>query len=258
MKYLFFILISISFISCETTKNNEDPLKTDKPVDAPIGTLDEQMTRHIRSELKITAIEKYDIKVYKEELNRDDSTDWIITVNLKDRAINNAVKDNKTAKMVELGFMGNYNYFFYMDGKTKTFSKAVVVPSSAKGELIIGFEHITSQIHYDFVVDYKIRNSRRRRFYTINNDRPLQVCENVIYYNLGLEGKETESYVIEYENHESNSSNDIFVYEGTLDQIKLEARDDIYDVVPEIKNTGRVAHVWHYSAQRKMYYMDKP
>jgi hypothetical protein len=255
MKYFFFILISISFISCDSTKNDEDPLKTDKPDDAPVGTLEEQMTRKIRSELNISAIEKYDLKIYKEELNRDDSTDWIITVNLKDRAINEAIKSGKTAKMAEIGFLGNYNYFFFVDGKTKELSDGVVVPSSAKAELIIGFENITSQEHKDFVVDYKIRNSRRRRFYMINYKSPLQVCENVIFYNLGLEGKETESYVIEYVNHASNGSNDIVVYEGLLDQIKFESPEDVYDVVPEITATERIDRVWHYSPSQKKYYM---
>ncbi|MFT6921724.1 MAG: hypothetical protein ACJA1C_000721 [Crocinitomicaceae bacterium] len=258
MKYLFFILISISFISCESTKNEEDPIVTDKPEEAPVGTLEEQLTRQICSKLKISAIEKYDLKIYKEELNRDDSTDWIITVNLKDRAINEAIENGKTAKMAEIGFLGNYNYFFFVDGKTKELSKEVVVPSSAKAELIIGFENITSQIHKDFVVDYKIRNSRRRRFYAINNNSPLQVCENVIFYNLGLDGKETESYVIEYVNHESNASNDIVVYEGSLEQIKLEAPDDVYAIVPEIKSTGKIDRIWHYSPQQRKYYMVQP
>lgn len=258
MKHLFFILISISFISCESTKDNEDPLKTNKPEEVSVGTLEEQLTRQICSKLKISAIEEYDLKIYKEELNRDDSTDWIITVNLNDRAINEAIENGKTAKMAEIGFLGNYNYFFFVDGKTKELSKEIVVPSSAKAELIIEFENITSQIHKDFVVDYKIRNSRRRRFYSINNNSPLQVCENVIFYNLGLEGKETESYVIEYVNHESNASNDIVVYEGSLEQVKLEAPEDVYAIVPEIKSTGKIDRVWHYSTQQRKYYMVRP
>lgn len=258
MKYLYFILISISFISCESTKNDKITPIADKLDDTPVGTLEEQLTRQICSKLKISALEKYDLKIYKEELNRDDSTDWIITVNLKDRAINEAIENGKTAKMAEIGFLGNYNYFFFVDGKTKELSKEVVVPSSAKAELIIGFENITSQINKDFVVDYKIRNSRRRRFYSINNNSPLQVCETVIFYNLGLEGKETESYVIEYVNHQSNASNDIVVYKGSLEQVKLEAPEDVYAIVPEIKSTGKIDRVWHYSPQQRKYYMVKP
>ena len=249
--------MGFSFISCETAEDAVDPTIADKPEDAPKGTLEEQMIYHIKSELDITAIEKYDYTIYKEELNRDDSTDWIISVNLKDRAINKAISTESTAKMAALGYMGSYNYIFFMDGQTKKFSPAVVIPSSAFGKLKVGFEHITSLEGKDFVVDLKIRNSRRRRFYTISNNIPLQICENVVYYNLGKEDTETESYVIKYEKSENGPFNDIVVYEGILEQRIFEDPDEVYSYEPTITATNRIAHIWHYNPIQKMCYIDK-
>ena len=257
MKYLFLIIIAFSFVSCETTEDVNNSMPPDEPTETIKGTLEEQMIRHIKDELGITAIEKYEYEVFKEELNGDDSTDWIISVNLLDRAINKAIQTKTTAKMAELGYMGNYNYIIFMDGSTKKFSPAVAIQASAYGKLIVEFEYLTSKSVKGFTVDLKIRNSRRRRFYTISNNTPLQICESVIYYNLGLEGKETESYVIEYKESANGPFNDIIVYEGELEQKIFEDKLDVYDFEPTITSTGKIAHVWHYNPIQKMYYIDK-
>jgi len=255
MKYLFLLIVSLAFVSCETPVEPEKPAPVKEIEDAPIGTLEEVMVRHMESKLGISAIEKYDYKIYKEEITRDDSTDWIVTINLYDRAINEAIDSDQTAKMAELDYFGNYNYFFFMDGNTKKISPAIVVPSCAPGELRIGFDHITSQTTKDFVVDLKIRNSRRRRFYTIFNNTPLQIGEEVLYYNLGKQDAELETYVIEYEEVENSAAKNILVYEGQMEQVEFEKSDEIYTYEPTIKSTGKLVRKWYYNAQHKKFFM---
>lgn len=257
MKYLFLFVIGLSFISCDTEETTEEPVVTKEIDNTPEGTLEEILVSHMESKLNITAIEKYEYTIYKEELNRDDSTDWIVTINLYDRAINEAAHSENTAKMAELDYFGNYNYIFYMDGKTKQFSEGVVMPSCAASKLTVGFEHITSSTSKDFVVDLKIRNSSRRRFYTIFNNSPYQTCEEKVYYNFGKEGEETESYVIEYEDVENSSARNILVYEGELEQREFENTKDIYEFEPEIKSTGKLVHKWYFDSRLMKYYMKK-
>jgi hypothetical protein len=159
--------------------------------------------------------------------------------------------------MEAVGYMGQFNYIFFMDGKTKKFSPAVVIPSSAYAKLIVEFDYITSTTSKDFTVDLKIKNSRRRRFYTIQNNIPLQICEEVIYYNYGKEGAELRSSVIRFEDSNDSPFKDIAVYNGDLKQKVFDSINDIYLSDPKISSTGKMIRRWYFDPRSKKYYMKK-
>src|SRR5690606_10100100 len=123
-------------------------------------SIDEKIIRHIEGNLSIPRTEKYSYKIYKERLNDDDSLDYIITVNRLQKALDEAIESNNIAKRAEMGYMGNFNYFFYMDGLTKEITTAVAVPSSPYAELEVTFDHIKTEAYFDFMVDLRIRNSK--------------------------------------------------------------------------------------------------
>lgn len=257
MKYLLLFLIAFSLGACSNPEDGENPTESGTKETVEDGTVEEQMMRHIKSKLKINAVEKFDLEVYKAELTQDDSTDWIITINLLDRALNEAATSNREKQMGAVGYMGHYNYFFFMDGATKKISEAVVAPSSAYAGLIVAFENITSDTKKDFTIDLKIRNSRRRLFYTIKDGTPFQVCEEVIFYNYGKEDSETQSTVIEFEEIEGSSVKNIAVYEGVLEQTSFENKNDVYDADPTITSNGKMIRRWYLDPRFGKYYMKK-
>lgn len=257
MKYFYFILIAFAIVSCETAEKPAEPVVLDEPEVIPTGTTEEIMVQTIRKELEMNALEKFDYTIHKGELNGDNHPDWIVTINLLNRAINEAANSDKTAKLAAMGFMGNYNYILFMDGATEVFSPLVVIPSSAYGKLDITFMHLSSISKTDFVVDLKIRNSRRKRYYTISNNIPFQIGEEVAYYDYGKDGKETESYAIEYELNADGTANNVLVYEGILPQIHFEDPQDVYSANPEIKSSGNLVRKWYFHPIQKKYYMRK-
>lgn len=257
MRYSVLLLLVGSFVACAPKSEDIKPVVEKTSAKTKHNSVEEIMIGHIESKLNINAIEKYEIEIFKEELNHDDSTDWIVSVNLLDRALNQAAATNRIKQMEAVGYMGQFNYIFFMDGKTKKFSPAVVIPSSAYAKLIVEFDYITSTTNKDFTVDLKIKNSRRRRFYTIQNNIPLQICEEVIYYNYGKEGAELRSSVIRFEDSNDSPFKDIAVYNGDLKQKVFDSINDIYLSDPKISSTGKMIRRWYFDPRSKKYYMKK-
>lgn len=73
-------------------------------------TLEQKIVRHIEGNLSILGTEKYSYKIFSEHLNGDDSIDYVITVNMLERALEKAIESGKVAQRAEVGYMGKYNY----------------------------------------------------------------------------------------------------------------------------------------------------
>jgi hypothetical protein len=255
MKYLFLTLISLALISCEEGTDPNNQVENPNAANGIHETLDKRIAHHVETTLSILGTEKYSLKTYSEDLNGDDSLDMIITVNLMPRALKEAEESGQVAKKAEIGFMGAYNFFFYLDGASKDISSAIPVPSSPHAELKIDFEHIKSAAYKDVLVDYRIRNSCYRRFFTIVNRGPLKTFEQKLYDGLGTEN--TEAYAISYTKGSYNLAKDIIVYKATLENTPINEPDDIYFVNPKITPTDQIQYRWFFNARDLKYYMEK-
>ena len=120
MQYKLLIGLFLLTLSCSEPERKESDFFKEIENKAPeFKSIDEKITRHIEANLSIPGTEKYSFNIFKNYLNNDDSLDYIITVNRLDFALDEAIKSNNVAKRAEMGYMGNYNYYFYMDGLTK-------------------------------------------------------------------------------------------------------------------------------------------
>ena len=61
-------------------------------------TVEVLIVRQIEGNLSIPATEDYSYTIYSEELNGDDSLDYIVTVNRLDFALNKAIEKGNTAQ----------------------------------------------------------------------------------------------------------------------------------------------------------------
>lgn len=252
MKYIAFLFIAISFISCT------DEEKIDEPTilienNIPIDLTKTEIVRHIEAQLKILGNEKYSYEIYEAQLNIDDSLDKIVTVNLLDRAINEAIESGRVAKRAEVGYIGNYNYIFYIDGMNKAITSAIAVPSSPKAALKINFENIISDANKDFTIDLRIKNSCFRRFYMIENSVPIQVSETEIFTDYGTDNE--KAFFVEYEPGTHSLAKNIVVYKGVAKEVTFGNPDEIYSTEIDIQPTKELVRRWYYSPKHQKYYV---
>tara|TARA_B110000305_G_scaffold82591_1_gene92909 strand:- start:2308 stop:3039 length:732 start_codon:yes stop_codon:yes gene_type:complete len=239
--------------SCDSDKSSETAKKN---IDAVVfETIEQRITRHIEANLKIPATEKYTYQIFKGEINGDDSLDFIITVNRLDFAINEAIERKRMAKSASSGFMGTFNFIFYMNGDTKNISTAIPIPSSAKGKLKVSFEHLRSDSFNDFMVDFKLDNASFRRFFTLYDEQPREIFEIMLYDGLG--DIENHAISIEYSQGSYSLVKDILIFTGELEKVKFDDPEKVYSYNPEIKKTDLLERRWFFNSNQRKYYTKK-
>ncbi|MEJ6583396.1 MAG: hypothetical protein QNL61_03610 [Crocinitomicaceae bacterium] len=256
MQYKLLISLFLFSISCsEPTKKESEFFENIENKEPEYKSIDEKIVRHIEGSLSIPGTEKYTYTIYKENLNSDDSLDYIITVNRLEFALQEAIISGNVAKRAEMGYMGNYNYYFYMDGLTKEISTAIAVPSGPYTELEVNFHHIKTEAYYDFTIDFRIRNSKFRRFYTVINQIPRQTFETKIFDGLG--DATTEAFAVEFAPGSFSLAKDIIVYDAKMENVTINSPNEVYSINPKITATGKLNRKWFFSDPKNKYFTEK-
>lgn len=252
MKYLGIFTALIFLASCSTEETATDEPKQAATTDKTPTDLQSRATAHIKGQLNLTAADKFDTTWYSHDITGDGKDDYIITVNLMDRAINESIQSNQEEKMQELGYMGYYNHFFFIDGTTEEISDAVVVASSPMFHLKVQFEEILGTGKSDFYVDYRVRNMQRRKFYSIASGKTKEVSQAIIFDGLGTSN--TVAYDVRIEKGTLNDFNDIVEYEAQLEDTIIRNIDSTYSYQPTITPTDRLIRRWHFSPGQGKYF----
>ena len=230
----------------------KDNAKTDPLEGLP---LNEAINSHIKSKLQTSPREKYTFEIFKGDCDGDDSLDMIITVNLLDRALTQAMASGQLPKHASTGYMGHFNYFIYVDGLTRKFDDPKVVPSSPHAKLLVKFEQIRSANHMDFTVDYRIKDSGYRDYYTVFNGHPVHILQTPLFSGIGE--STSEAFRVRYETGSYSTSKDIVVYKGTFDNIVPTDEYEIYSFVPKIIGTDKQVRRWFFNERDFKYYTMK-
>lgn len=257
MKNIVKILFSCSLLltacgSDETEKTSSEPVTPENELNLDF---DQRARREVEAKLQIPVTEKYTFNVYKEFINADTIQDAIITVNRMEFAINDAIKKNKQTKMAEIGFMGNYNFFFYYDGATEQFSVPLPVPSSPGRPLEVRFENMISDISKDVVIDYRIRNSGWRSYFSVFNETDLTlVFQWKLFDYAGENNPEALLHIIEASRE--HSGKDILIYTSEIDNYTPNI-GDMYQYVPSITKRNKLAYRFYFEPKFGKYTLYK-
>jgi len=230
MKIFQFLFILFLSVACTNSEEVEKPIiEDDKLLDSELS-LDEYAKRHIEAQLKIPASEKYTLSIYRANLDGDDKEDAIITVNRLDFAINEAASSPNPAKRAELGFMGNFNHFFFYDGGLKLISPPFTIPSSPLLPLKVNFTNLSSTDYQDIVIEFRIRNAAYNDYYAVSNHTPKRVFQWKKFDGIGT--SKVESFAFEYLPGTATAWKDIIVKEGKISDLPDSADWNTYE--PEV------------------------
>ncbi len=252
MKNSIVLLSCLLLFACSEKVGNKNK---EKPKDVIVETLDQKIKHHIEASLQIPATEKYVFEKYEAHVNGDDSLDIVITVNRLDHALERAINSDRLAKRAETGFMGNYNFFFVLDGKTKEITPPILVPSSAKAKLQVKFENIRTEAYKDILIDFKLEHGAFRRFFTMYNGLPKEVFQIMLYDGLG--DMENQAISIEYDQGSYSLAKDILIYVGKLEEVEFNDPSEVYNYNPKIENTKILERRWFFNDNQRKYFTMK-
>ena len=246
----FFVILTSS---CQEQKERKEVSIEELPTDH--SDLNTYAKRHIEAALRIPATEKYTLSIHKENLDGDDKQDAIILVNRYQYAMDEAVQSTNPAKRAELGFMGNYNYFFYFDGALNLISPPIAIPSSPMLPLKVSFENISSSSYKDILIDFRIRNASFKDFYTVANHTPRRIFQWKNFDGLGT--SESECFLFDYALGSYSESKDILIKKGVLGTIPKKADLYIYEPTITASNNQETLFKFFYMTKTGKYVTKK-
>ncbi len=249
VKHLILFLPLFLFSCAEQQTEQTEPTRQEGPAVKGKQSLTTYADRMIRAQLGIQANEKFEFKIYKAQLDPDGIEDAIITVNRLDFAIKEAMASSNPAKRAELGYMGNFNYFFFFDGKLDMLSPPIAIPSSPLLPLKVSFENISNQNYKDILIDFRIRNASYKDFYTVNNHTPRRIFQFKNFDGLGT--ALTEAYHFEYGAGSYGPQKNIFVMEAKLGALPIGADKNTYE--PSIQRQEKIKYTFFYLASEGKY-----
>ena len=249
VKYIL-VLLPLLFMSCKEQNNetNDQPL-VEGPALKGKQSLATYADRMVRAKLGIQANEQVELKIYRAQLDADGIEDAIVTVNRLDFAMKEAMASANPAKRAELGYMGNFNYFFFFDGKLDMLSPPISIPSSPLLPLQVQFQNISSSDYQDILIDFRIRNASYKDFYTVSNHTPRRIFQFKNFDGLGT--PLTEAYHFDYGAGSYGPQKNIFVLEGKLEALPTGADKNTY--IPKIKPIERIKYTFFYLESEAKY-----
>lgn len=197
--------------SCEDIKSDESD--SSKEVSEKISW-EESIKRKVEAALKINASENYDLQIRKEYIDRDTLQDAVILVNRESHAMEMAKKENRMNFFEKLGFTGPHNHVLVYLGGNNQVLLTTPVGSSVKHPLEVHFESITNPSLKDFYVDYRIRNSIQRNYYTVRDQKIYLTLSCPVLDSVGFE--KPRVYDIQHKESSVRLSKDIVLYEGKI------------------------------------------
>ena len=240
-------IASIVLVSCDEKPRTaaEDEIKIHE-------TFEQRMEREVTAALEIPATERIEMKVYRAFINNDSLKDAIITVNRNEYALNLAIEKKVVAKAEEVGYIGNYNFFFYYDAALDKISIPIPVPSSPGRPLDVHFESITQSVQKDVIIDYRILNSGYKTYYSVVNDHDLIKVFNWDEFSQLGTPKSKATYH-SYELSNDGLTKEIVLYEGKVSSIPKGKDKHYYDVVPQIESTQKRLARFFYNPRSMKY-----
>ncbi|MFA7272892.1 MAG: hypothetical protein WC044_03440 [Crocinitomicaceae bacterium] len=245
------LIYAVLLAACKGGNQNSDEVKPKIP-DEQLS-LEELVIRKVESQLQIPATEKYTLSIHKGQFDSDDIEDALVLVNRKQFALDEAVRKNRVKNQENIGYTGNFNFFFYYDGAKNDISRPITITSSASVPLKINIENIQTESYKDFTIDYRIMESCYRNFYTISNGVPKLVFQwGVFDYEKSDSSKVT---YFEYATGSYSLAKDILVYPGKMITPLPKNLNNDFDY--KIEKDGDLQYLFFYNPNQGKYYTKK-
>lgn len=187
-------------------------------------TKEQQIARLVENELNIPATEEYDIQILYKNIDADTLEDALVLVNRKEAGFQNAKLNDREHFFANTGYTGLFNYVFVWLGNSKSLLKTTPVGSNVNYALRAEFLELTSKAHTDFYVEYRVKNSLYRNYYTVRGKEIFLTLSCPVFDEVG----EPNPIVYDIQHRESSVrlSKDIALYRSQfLDYNPAEIED---------------------------------
>lgn len=258
-KIPFILLGFLFFSSCNEESNTSKSVEVEEKTDdsTKLESEKEQIIRQVEGALSIPATEKYDIQIQYEFINEDTLRDAVILVNRKEFAFEKAKNTNTERFFEETGNTGLYNYVFLKLGGKDRIISTNPVGSNANYPLEVKFIELTSKAHTDFYVEYRVRNSLHRNYYTLRRNDLFLTFSCPQFDKIGEE--QPLVYDIKHPSSSVRIAKDIALYKGQIvDYSASEIKNTNFYTPKEITSNGELFVYFVFNEKTMKYVTPMP
>ncbi|PWH86829.1 hypothetical protein [Brumimicrobium oceani] len=248
-------LCSIFFIASACSGDDLTENNVVKQVETAKETLseEEKIIRQVENILDINAAENYDIQIQYKHIDPDTLKDALILVNRKEFGHQKAKNTNTERFFESTGHTGLYNFVFLKLGGSDKLITTAPVGSNADYPLTVEFLELTSKAHKDFIVEYRVRNSLHRNYYTVRKDKMFLTFSCPVFDSIGA--PKPVAYDIVHTDSEVRIAKDIALYDGRIKDYNPDEIENINFYTPkEIIRDGGL-YVFFIFDDKKMKYV---
>ncbi|WP_107037739.1 hypothetical protein [Brumimicrobium mesophilum] len=250
-------IVFLTFTSCNNNEGSTDIKESVKKKEVETFTEEEKIIRQVESVLGISATETYDIDIQYKFIDQDTLKDALILVNRREFAFQKAKNTDTERFFKETGNTGLYNYIFLLKGGEQRIISTNPVGSNANYPLKVEFLELTSKAHKDFYVEFRVRNSLHRNYYTVRNNRIYLTFSCPVFDKIGE--SEPLVYDIKHQTSSVRIAKDIALFKGQIVGYNPKNIDDINEFQPEeVTNNGELFVYFIFNEKTMKYVTPMP
>lgn len=201
-------------------------------------------------------IEPTDIAVFemhKAHLNADAAEDGYVVLNLGNRAKRDMEKSANPARFHDAGYIGDYNFIYVWDGKTRTLGTAFKLVGNGLTPLKVTASNFLDPGYKSISAEYRVQNSTFETFFMNRNGQLIPVFS---YTKVDLIGTpEMQVTTHKFQENSEKIEKDIVIVKGELsgyNENEAALNKNSYDV-GSIKATNEVIYHFFFDDRSKKY-----
>lgn len=256
MKSIFpfpFFAIAIFFASCSGSSENELIEEEEDLFKVELNFEEAALKDLIQRRIKIENGDIGSFEIHRTHLNADAIEDGYVVMNLAPRAKKDMEKSANPARFQDMGYIGDYNFIYVWDGKSRTLGTAFILKGNGLTPLKVTASNFLDPGYKSLSAEYRVQNSTFETFFMNINGQLIPVFSYNKVDLIGTPEMTVNTHI--FAENPAQIEKDILIVKGELrDYNETEAalNKNNYDV-GYIKPTDEVVYRFFYDERSRKY-----
>ena len=168
----------------------------------------------ILKRVKLSEADLGTFEIHRAHLNADAEEDGYVVLNLAPKAKKDMENSSNPARFQDAGYIGDYNFIYVWDGKTKTLGTAFKLVGNGLTPLQVSTSNFLDPGYKSLIAEYRVQNSIFTTFFKNMNGQLIPVFS---YTKVDLIGTpKIKVHTHKFQENSEKIEKDIVVVRGTL------------------------------------------
>ena len=212
---VFLVVISLFFSSsCDEKNQEEEKIENVDLFSAEVDFKEAEVKELIISRIKCETSDIALFELHKAHLNADAVQDGYVVLNLANRAKRDMEKSSNPARFQDAGYIGDYNFIYVWDGKTKQLGTAFKLVGNGLTPLKVTASNFLDPGYKSLSAEYRVQNSIFETFFMNVNGQLIPVFSYTKVDRIGTPEMKVSTH--KFQENNVRIQKDILVVKGLL------------------------------------------